>query len=70
MAPQDDTAERIYTLRDHMADFEVAPQDLAPKHLLGELCAMVNAQNGGRRVAGEITPGTEHAYRAAADEGT
>lgn len=45
MASPDDSTERIYALWDHMAGFEAAQQDVALKHLLRELCALVNAQN-------------------------
>lgn len=45
MASPDASAERIYALWDHMAGFEAAQQDVALKHLLRELCALVNAQN-------------------------
>jgi DNA-binding CsgD family transcriptional regulator len=45
MTLTDDSSERIHTLWDDMAGFEAAQQDLALKHLLRELCALVNAQN-------------------------
>ena len=45
MFSSDDCTERIHALWDHMAGFEAAQQDLALKHLLRELCTLVNAQN-------------------------
>jgi DNA-binding CsgD family transcriptional regulator len=45
MAASDDPAEHIHALWDDMAGFEAAQQDLALKHLLSKLCAMVDAQN-------------------------
>ena len=63
-----DTADRIHTLWDELADFDAAHADEALNHLMDRLCKLVDAQNsnwiGAVRMA-DITPGDPaHGWRA------